>query len=130
MKPSRSVSAHSKLKWSAVILGLLCSLSLHAASLNCEGVTLSLIDLSARANIEILEGRASDADIEAALQMPGNLALVQKSNQNGSSNTIEDLRIALKKSSRWWHAGTGSVWNRTPSKGYRRRESPVGSSRS
>jgi hypothetical protein len=63
--------------------------------LQCEEVTLALIDQSARANIEILEGRATDTEIEEAVQMPGNLALVEKSNQTGASNTVEDLRVAL-----------------------------------
>lgn len=82
--------------WIAGCLSLFCSLSLNAASLQCEGVTLSLNDQSARANLKILEGNASEAEIDAALQMPGNLALVKKSNQTGASNTTDDLRSALR----------------------------------
>ena len=87
--------APSKLWWAAGCLGLCCSLTLHAASLQCKGVTLSLIDQSARANLNILEGGVTDTEIEEALQMPGNLALVKKSNQTGASNTIDDLRSAF-----------------------------------
>ena len=86
----------SKSWWIAGCLSLCCSLSSNAASLQCEGVTLSLIDQSARANLKILEGGATDAEIEEAVQMPGNLALVEKSNQSGASNTVDDLRFALR----------------------------------
>ena len=66
-----------------------------AASLRCNGVTLSLTDQSARANLRIIDGRVSDAEFDRALRLPGNLALVEKSNQTGALNTIDDLRFAL-----------------------------------
>lgn len=77
-------------------LVLCCSHNVNAESLRCEGVTLSLNDQSARANISIVEGIASDAEIDEALQMHGNLALIEKSNQTGASNTVDDLRTALR----------------------------------
>ncbi len=73
-------------KKTILCLVLCCGHTVNATSLQCESVTIALIDQSARANISIVEGLASDAEIEEALQMPGNLALVQKSNQTGASN--------------------------------------------
>ena len=94
MKSRRAVLSLSK-PW-LLAACLYSSLPANATSLQCEGVTLSLIDQSARANISIIEGLASDTEIDAALRLPGNLALVEKSNQTGAANTVGDLRTALR----------------------------------
>lgn len=76
---------------------LLCSFTLNspAADKRCNNVVFKLDDSSARANIAIVQGKGDEQSIEAALALPGNQAILKKTEEFGYDKNRDDFTAAM-----------------------------------
>ena len=66
------------------------------AAMQCEGVTLTLEDESARAFLAIVDGQGDKKTIDAALNLHGASVLVRKTKELGYDKSLDDLRRDLR----------------------------------